>query len=632
MSDTFSLLPRPRSLNFLDGQYRIEPERFLVLHGSDPAQIRFSAMRLQAFLREKIGANWALSAAFNGPSSENGGLLVLNPELALPEQGYILKITPEVIRLEAPQVSGIFYGVCTLIQLIEQTVSEGSVQVLPCLEITDWPDFKARGVMLDVSRDKVPTMQTLLTLVDQLAGWKINQLQLYTEHTFAYRNHPEVWAKASPFTGEEILELDAFCRERQIQLVPNQNSFGHMHRWLIHSRYAPLAEVTDGFMTPWGWREGPFSLNPIDPGSLALVRSLYDELLPHFSSRVFNVGCDETFDLGQGRSKEACEKLGSGRVYLDFLTSIYEDVKARGYTMQFWGDIVIQHPDLIPEIPKDMVALEWGYEADHLFDEHCTHFAKAGMSFYVCPGTSSWCSLGGRTANALGNLRNAAEAGLKHGASGYLITDWGDLGHWQFLPVSYLGLASGAAFAWCLEANRDLNIPAVLDSYVFKDSAGVMGQFAYDLGNIYLLPGLSRINASQLFWFLQRSLPEAKKMLAFAVTNYGYTPPTPDTLLEALKLITEIESRLGQSQMNRPDAALIKEEFSLTARLMRHGCLRGLLCLDAPLPDGLDSTALEYDLNYIATAYPRLWLARNRPGGLDDSLGALLSIRTDYLN
>src|SRR5690606_11763612 len=116
----------------------------------------------------------------------------------------------------------VFYGAVTLIQLLEQAGAS-----LPCLRISDRPDFVDRGVMLDVSRDKVPTMETLYRLVDRLASWKINQLQLYTEHTFAYRHHPEVWAKASPLTGEEILRLDAYCRERFIELVPNQNSFGH---------------------------------------------------------------------------------------------------------------------------------------------------------------------------------------------------------------------------------------------------------------------------------------------------------------------------------------------------------------------------------------------------------------------
>ena len=178
-------------------------------------------------------------------------------------------------------------------------------------------------------------------------------------------NHPEVWAKASPFTGEEILELDAYCRERHIELVPNQNSFGHMHRWFEHARYAPLAEAPDGFDFPWGDRsDGPFSLCPIDPGSLTLVTGLFDELLPHFTSKTFNVGCDETFDLGQGRSRAECDRVGTGRVYVDYLRKVYQAVTDRDHIMQFWGDIIVQYPELIPELPRDAIALEWGYEAE----------------------------------------------------------------------------------------------------------------------------------------------------------------------------------------------------------------------------------------------------------------------------
>src|SRR5205807_1152438 len=160
--------------------------------------------------------------------------------------------------------------------------------------------------------------------------------------------------------------------------------------------YKALAEAPEGFEFPWGGRsEGPFSLCPEDPGSLALLQGLYDELLPHFTSPLFNVGCDETFDLGAGRSKQACEERGTERVYLDFLLALYREVKARGRTMQFWGDIILHRPDLIPELPKDAIALEWGYEADHPFAKDGAIFRDAGVPFYVCPGTSSWNTIAG---------------------------------------------------------------------------------------------------------------------------------------------------------------------------------------------------------------------------------------------
>src|SRR5205823_2413714 len=245
---------------------------------------------------------------------------------------YTIDVRPTDILIRASTPAMAFYAAHTLAQLFRQFPNG-----VPCLHIEDWPDLPARGVMIDISRDKVPTMATLYALVDLLASMKINQLQLYTEHTFAYRNHPEVWAEASPMTGEEILSLDAYCRERFIQLVPNQNSFGHMERWLKLPRYAHLAEAPDGFTFPWGLKhEGGFTLDPLNPESLKLIESLYDELLPHFTSRLFNVGCDETFDLGLSRSKTEVERRGKERVYLDFVLKIYRAVKERGHAMMFW--------------------------------------------------------------------------------------------------------------------------------------------------------------------------------------------------------------------------------------------------------------------------------------------------------
>src|SRR5207342_333696 len=123
----------------------------------------------------------------------------------------------------------------------------------------DWPDFAVRGVMLDISRDKVPTMATLYEMVNLFASLKINQLQLYTEHTFAYSQHEEVWRNASPMTAEEIQFLDQYCKQRFIELVPNQNSFGHMERWLKHEKYRHLAESPDGSVWPDGTRiDEPF--------------------------------------------------------------------------------------------------------------------------------------------------------------------------------------------------------------------------------------------------------------------------------------------------------------------------------------------------------------------------------------
>ena len=616
MSASPLLLPAPRAVRLTDGGYALHDQRLIVLEGDAPQALLFSARRLQAALRTHGGLNWEIVAAATAPAAEIGITLSVVPGGVRHPQGYRLTIERDGIQVVAATPAGVFYAVCTLIQII---ASHGPS--LPALQIEDWPDFAARGVMLDISRDRVPTLTTLYNLVDLLASWKINQVQLYTEHTFAYRNHPQVWAEASPLTGEEILALDAYCGERFIELVPNQNSFGHMERWLKFPRYQDLGELTGSWVTPWGeTQQGGFSLCPGDPASIELVRSLYDELLPHFSSRLFNIGADETFELGQGRSAEACEALGRGRVYLDFLLKIYREVQARGHTMQFWGDIITQHPELIGELPRNIIALEWGYEADHPFDAHCARFAAAGIPFYVCPGTGSWRTLAGRTDSILGNLRNAAESGLKHGAVGYLNTDWGDLGHWQPLPVSYLGFAYGAAASWTCEALSNLDFTSALSRYAFGDPTGTLGSIAIDLGNVHKVTAVTLFNAT-IFFELLRASPESIP---------GIDGLTEAGLRRALDAIDAVMARWPQSRSARPDARLIQREYAWVADMMRHACRRGLWALHGAALHSPESLGLMQDLDRLMADFRGLWLTRSRRGGLADSAARLEQVRRTY--
>ena len=259
------LLPQPRQIKVLDGTFVLHQGARIVCQG-EPQSLFPIAARLQQAVWETQGMEWNLWAGSAEGDPLAQAVLTLDASASIPPQGYRLQITPQRVHLTASDAAGLFYGVMTLKQMLRQSAGE-----LPCGQIDDYPDFPSRGVMLDISRDKVPTLETLFALIDELAEWKINHLELYTEHTFAYRNHREVWAQASPMTGEDILRLDAYCRERFIELVPNQNSFGHMHRWLKLPRYRHLAECPDGFDWPWGGRsDEPFSLNPTDP-ALSLI-------------------------------------------------------------------------------------------------------------------------------------------------------------------------------------------------------------------------------------------------------------------------------------------------------------------------------------------------------------------------
>ena len=622
MTDELVLLPRPRALTRTGGTYTLPDFGTLQLALARPGDALFTAKRLQSALQTYAGAAFAIS----GGDLAGAVRLAINP--AARPQGYSLTVSAEGIQIVGGDLAGLYYGAVTLAQLLR---TQG--KTLPTLVIVDHPDFPRRGVMLDVSRDRVPNMDTVMGIIDLLASWKINEFQLYIEHTFAYREHERVWRRASPFTAEEMLALDAHCRERYIDFVPNQNSFGHWHRWFEHPEYLHLAETETGVVTPWGTKqEHPFSLSPAVPEALPLLGRLFDEFLPNFSSPFFNVGCDETFDLGMGRSKALVEAKGKGRVYLDFLLGIYQLVKARGKTMQFWGDIINEHPELVPELPADVIALEWGYESWWDFDSRGARFAQSGVPFYTCPGTSSWVTIAGRTENMLGNIRGAVVNGKKHGAVGVLNTAWGDYGHWQQMPADYPGFAYGAAAAWCADANLEIDLASALDAHAFFDRAGVMGKLALALGNAYKETGVLIPNSSLLFWLYQMPLSELRTTgKRWLDETSRQTIESDAALIDRLKAtaayIDETIQPLASAQMQRPDAPLIEREYALMARMLAHGTQRGLLQLGQA---AVSKAELAAELAEIEAEFRALWLERSRPGGLDDSAGRLRSAAALY--
>jgi hypothetical protein len=306
MTDQLVLLPAPRRLIRLDGTFRPQPDSFLRLAGSVPGDLLRAGQIIQDALAA-LGPRPELTA------SDGGAAAVLEiGQPAFHAEGYSLTIAPDRISVTAHDAAGAFYAAMTLRQIARQA-KDGA---LPCLRVEDWPDFPNRGVMLDISRDRVPTMATLYALVDLLAEWKVNQFQLYTEHTFAYRDHRQVWEHASPMTGEETLALDAYCRDRFVELVPNQNSFGHMARWLQFPRYAPLAEAP----TPTSRGGGRASAARPNPARSA-DRGPVEERCrtsPAASSTLLH----ETFELGQPGAQGRLRRKGAGRVYLDFLRQV----------------------------------------------------------------------------------------------------------------------------------------------------------------------------------------------------------------------------------------------------------------------------------------------------------------------
>jgi hexosaminidase len=534
--------------------------------------------------------------------------------IALPgEEAYHLAITADGIRWAWRSDAGKRHAAATLAQLRTQYGD-----IMPRLVIDDAPVFAKRGVMLDVSRDRVPTMAHLYELVDTLAGWKVNHLQLYTEHTFAYVGHEDVWRDASPMTPEEIRALDKYCRARGIELAANQNCFGHLASWFKHAKYAPFAEIApdgswdfNGLVT----RQGGFSLCPSDPRSLALVEDLLGQLLPNFSSSLVNIGCDETFDVGQGRSRYEVSRRGRAAVYLEFVRKVCAVATKHGKRPQFWADIALEHPEALSELPDNLIGLAWGYEPDAPFAKWCDQLRTAGREVWVCPGTSCWRSITGRTAERGGNMLAAARDGASHGATGYLITAWGDLGHRQQWPITLHALAEGAQRAWSGDATYDSKAASL---HAFADPSGAIARWLDAFGDI---DADLRARAGKVTPEGQR-LPLRNATALF--TDQG--KPWSDGWMESAADWSAVSQRLTLLLDNLPALeadsripAQIRRELRLSANEAAMTCHRALQRRAGSALSTTEKTAARNLWLQHDASYRKDWLARSRSGGLDAS-------------
>lgn len=581
--------------------------------------IKEFALPLASYLQDAMEVNWPVTR--NGEASQVTLHIVHDPEF-MPE-AYHLDIRNDSIIIRSGDRPGAFYA----LQTLKQICNSQSDSLTYGLSIQDHPDFARRGYMLDISRDKVPTMKSLYRLIDLLASLKYNELQLYTEHTFAYKDHREVWEDASPMTPEQIRELDQYCKARNIDLVPNQNSFGHMERWLEHETYLPLAECPEDCNTIWGARKRT-ALDPTNPGSLELMKNLYTELLPNFSSDRFNIGCDETVELGLGRSAAEARKKGKGRVYLDYLKKLHQAATAQGKSVQFWGDIILNHPELIPELPKDITALVWGYSADHPYNTELPKFREAGISYYVCPGTSSWRSLIGRNPNSFDNLKNAAINGAKNGAEGYLLTDWGDHGHWQPAVISLPAMALGSSLAWNTQDDPEELLADWMDDHLFRDATHRFSRALLKLGAAYTKTNIPPGNANIFHLMLHRHAWTLSGNYQTREMTKGGLEAGREEILQALEL-------LETSNPESHEGFLLKQEIKQAAALALHTIKLGLLRLEAK--DGATANipvasreALAAELEALIANHKALWLERNRPGGLEDSVEKLEAVINTY--
>ena len=598
------IFPVPQKASFSGKIRDLSAEKWILLPGEASFPLKNRVMEMAR----------SLDAVFVYPPRTTAGnpgtdhlLIAMTRDAKVKKEGYRLVLSSAgPIRLNAADDAGFFYGMQTACQLLQKPSQ------VPCCQISDFPSLSERGYMLDISRCKVPTMETVREMVRSLAALRYNSLQLYMEHTFAFDAHERVWATYSPFTSEEIMELDCFCREHFVELIPNLNSFGHMSRWLRHPEYKKLAECDPPYIYPY---TGVPMQGVLKPGkeSLEFMDSLYREFLPNFTSRKLNIGCDETVELGKGKSAEICEKKGVTQVYLDFLTELTKKAESYGFSVEFWGDIILKKPEFISRLPKGITALSWGYEYNHPFKEQSAHFKQAGVDYLVCPGTSSWSTFLGRTRNMIECIRNAVYYGSKNGARGLLMTDWGDGGHHQYYPISWPGIAMGGGAAWNAGAKTtEPLLPYAVSLAFAPGKEGVrLGEFLLEIGTVYD-DFKTRVSNATAFGRILQAYPTMKKV------EYSFlTEMSREEVKKAAKHAAALLKKLTSEPFS--GFPLVNAELDNALRMS----LCALTFLNRCLGGKWDQEKWRTDLLHVISAHEELWLSRNRSGGLHESSNIL---------
>ena len=586
------LFPQPRHLELFEGSYSLP--------------LREEYRELTAFF----------SAVKNGL---NGISLAVSPMLQKEE--YHLTIKDDGVTILSSCEEGLFRAVTSLQQLMLR--GKG---ILPCLHVEDKPDLPRRGYMLDISRGRKPKVETIKTMIDLLAALKYNEFQLYMEgDCFKYAAYPKETAHFDCLTPEDIRELDAYCKARFIDLVPNQNSFGHMYTWLKKPDFHHLGLFGSE-------DEVPSTLNPLLPESFEFVCNLYASLLPHFTSDFVNIGLDEAFGLGRYQIEEYCRQKGKDVVFMEWLNKLNDHIKATyGKTIMFWADMIYNYPQSYHMVPKDAIALEWGYELiqSQRMTDHCIAYRNAGVRYYVCPSVNTHGSLTSRMDVTTFNIRTCAELAVEYGAEGLLLTDWGDGGHPQSWVWSMTPIALSGQYGWNIGAPQDgesfkadfiRNAETFIDEFMFAGAK--VSRLMYRMANYYLLEPervhVCTMSAKQLILPVQ----ETRYAHLFDMKDSGDDFYFDNVTDYVRRVMADIEAVDFDEQYKR--------EIRLTAKLIELGSELCKVKLH-PQESVKEAKALAAMIDEILPEYTDIWNLRNYEMGIERFVNQLKARRTELL-
>ncbi|HEX8685246.1 MAG TPA: glycoside hydrolase family 20 zincin-like fold domain-containing protein [Pyrinomonadaceae bacterium] len=614
------IIPAPKSLAATGEAFRLTRDARLVLADPKSEDDRFAAQDFADDLREtagvalRVGAGGGKRHILVGPLShprvraavERAGVSV---PADLNDEGYVLAVGPDLVVAAGRAAAGTFYALQTLKQLVR---GEGAGAYAQGAAVTDWPSVRWRGLSDDVSRGPVPTLEYFKRQIRNEAMFKMNMHSLYMEHVFGSASHPLIAPEGGALTAEELREMVAYARRHHVELVPQQQTFGHLHKALRLEKYNELAEVPYGDV-----------LTPQEEGTYELVADWYRELGEIFPGRFFHIGADETVELGRGRSAEAVKAKGLGTVYFDHLKRVRELLLPHKRRLMFWGDIALNHPELLPGVPRDMIAMNWEYTAKPSFEARIGLFKKAGLEQFVCPGVSSWNQIFPDTETATTNIVNFVRDGQRAGVLGVMNTEWDDDGEALFENTWY-GVVLGAAASWQAAPLDLAAFERDFDWAFFRREGDGLTKATRTLGGFNKALGVS--STDELFWrdpftedfqlSIARKLEEQTRELRLDAEEVQETliRARPEVrrnrqALDSMRLAARRFDHMGRRA--QVVAQLSRDYWDAYLNLGDRRRVRRLRAYFGPVYNSLREMTEE--LTELREAYRARWLAENRP-------------------
>ena len=573
------IFPRPQKDEFWE-------DKFYIL------KCRYKESDLVSFYKENKNGNEDIS---------------ISKEPLFEREEYILKIGEDGIKISASCDEGVFRALTSLRQLIRK----GKGRVMYC-DVHDKPAFKQRGYMWDISRMRKPKPEYMLKIVEMLAELKYNEFHIYIQDfSFKFEAFPQFTADYDCLTAKDIREIDAYCKERFIEFIPNINGMGHMESWLATEKFAHLAVTPD-------------TMNFLDPQAFELMDKIYGSLLPNFSSKRVHIGLDEALGLGKGQTEEECRKKGKEVVFMEWLNKLSDLCRDKyGKTVMFWDDMIIHHPKCLSMMPKDAVPVEWGYEtiSTQLIVENCAALEKCVDKFYVAPSDCTCFGLTGRWDVTENNIRTMAEVGEKHGAFGYLLTHWGDPDHPHNMVWGYLQVVLAGQYCWNPGYKQQggwrknyfvYNSEDFLDEFMFGGEK--VSRWLRYLSNYFLLEPERLAVSTMCANCMYMPITEKVKTDFFDVATYGGRWHF-DMLIRYMNEGVEKVSCLDFDEIH-------KREIIVNCKMVVAGAMMYIIKSD---PKSAKEIAKELVplLQWIASEHTFLWLNRSYEKGIEAFLGVL---------